>query len=244
LNYFGTTQIELIELNEKLYDFANEYLRLVLKKERGAALAYLTSLVESNNLSLLQVFHILGFAQVEVGSLWEKGAASVADEHFATEVAIDATELFSAKFRKYYREKNGTALLADFVEGEYHVVGLKMFGELLRSIGWDISLYDSPLNIGSFLNHIEKSGKKFDLICCSVTMEFNLKELKNILKIIRTNINSKDSLILVGSRLFTSKRARDFMIDEETTRPLADFLAKNFDEGLEFIRGLKKTMRS
>ncbi len=125
-------------MDEALSDYANEYLRLVLRKERGGALAYLSGLVESKNLSLLQTFHVLASAQSEVGSLWEKGAASIADEHFATEVAIDAIELFSNKFRKYHREKVGTALLADFVEGEYHVIGLKMFAELLRSSGWDV----------------------------------------------------------------------------------------------------------
>jgi len=223
-------------MSEDLSDYASEYLRLILRKERGGALAYLTSLVDSKNLSLLQTFHILASAQAEVGSLWEKGAASIADEHFATEVALDAIELFSNKFRKYYRAKVGTALVADFVEGEYHIIGLKMFAELLRSSGWDVELYESPLNISNILKHIEKSRKKFDLICCSVTMEFNLKELKNILKILGTNINTKNSLILVGSRLFTSKRVRDFMMDEETTKPLADFLAKNFDEGIEFVQ--------
>ncbi len=105
-----------------------------------------------------------------------------------------------------------------------------------------LSVYESPLNITNILKHIEKSGKKFDLICCSVTMEFNLKELKNILKILRTNINTKNSLILVGSRLFTSKRVRDLMIDEETTKPLADFLAKNFDEGIEFVQTAEKVV--
>jgi len=227
-------------MGEALSDHANEYLRLVLRRERGGALAYLTNLVDSKNLSLLQTFHILASAQAEVGSLWEKGAASIADEHFATEVASEAIELFSNKFRKYYREKIGTALIADFVEGEYHVIGLKMFAELLRFNGWDIELHDSPLSITSILKHIEKSGKKFDLICCSVTMEFNLKELKTILKILRTNINTKNSLILVGSRLFTSKRVRDLMTDEETSKPLADFLAKNFDEGIEFVRTAKR----
>lgn len=221
-------------------DYSNEYLRLVLKKERGGALAYLNNLADSYSFSLLQIFHVIASAQAEVGSLWENGAASIADEHFATEVALDAIELFSNKFKKYHREKIGTALVADFVEGEYHIIGLKMFGELLKSIGWEVELHASPLNITSILKHIEKSRKKFDLICCSVTMDFNLKEFKNILKILRTNIYTKDSIILVGSRLFTSKRVRDLMIDEETSKPLADFLAKNFDEGIEFLRAAKR----
>jgi len=227
-------------LSEALSDYANEYLRLVLGKERGGALAYLSGLVDNKNLSLLQTFQVLSQAQAEVGKLWEEGAASIVDEHFATEVALDAVEIFSNKFRKYRREKIGTALVADFVEGEYHVIGLKMFAELLRSRGWEVELHETPLSIASILKHIEKSGKKFDLICCSVTMDFNLNELKNILKILRTNINTKNSLILVGSRLFGSKRVRDLMNDEETTKPLADFLAKNFDEGIDFLSNAKK----
>ena len=71
-------------------------------------------------------------------------------------------------------------------------------------------------------------------------MEFNLKELQSILKILRTNIHTKYTKVLVGSHLFLEKRFRDKMIDEETKKPLADFLAKGFEDGIEFVRSVNK----
>jgi len=130
--------------------------------------------------------------------------------------------------------------LANFVEGEYHTVGLKMFSELLRADGWDVRLFTTSLHVANFFKYLESAGKRFDLICCSVTMEFNLEELRSILKILRTNIHTKNMIVLAGSQLFVNKRFRDKMIDEETNKPLADFLSKSFEDGIEFVRSIKK----
>ena len=130
--------------------------------------------------------------------------------------------------------------MANFVEGEYHTVGLKMFSELLKADGWDIELFTTSLHVANLFKYLESTGKRFDLICCSVTMEFNLEELRSILKILRTNNHTKYTKVLVGSHLFLEKRFRDKMIDEETNKPLADFLAKDFEDGIEFVRSVNK----
>lgn len=217
----------------------DKYLGFVLKKQREDALALLRSLADSKKFALIQLFKILANAQQQVGSLWAKGAITVADEHYATEVTQEAIDMLANKLRTFHRESTGSALLANFVEGEYHTVGLKMFSELLKADGWNIELFTSSLHVANLFKYLESAGRRFDLICCSVTMEFNLEELRSVLKILRTNIHTKDTTVLVGSQLFLNKRFRDKMIDEETNEPLADFLAKSFDEGIEFVRGIK-----
>ncbi len=227
-------------MTEYLSTHLDQYLGFMLKKQREDALAFLGDLAESKKFTLIQLFQILAKAQQEIGSLWAKGAITVADEHYATEVTQEAVDTLASKLRGFHREKTGSALLANFVEGEYHTVGLKMFAELLKDDGWEVELFSAPLHVVSLFKYLESAGKRFDLICCSVTMEFNLEDLKSILKILRTNIHTKDTMVLVGSQLFLDKRFIDLMIDEKTNTPLADFLAKNFDDGMEFVRKVGK----
>lgn len=225
---------------EDLSTNVDQYLGFVLKKRREDALAFLRGLADSREFALIELFQILAKAQQEVGSLWAKRTITVADEHYATDVTQEAIDMLASKLKSFHRESVGSALLANFVEGEYHTLGLKMFSELLKADGWNIELFTTSLHVANLFNYLERAGKMFDLICCSVTMEFNLEELRSILKILGTNIHTKDTIVLVGSHLFQDKRFRDKMIDDETHRPLANFLARGFDDGIEFVRSIKK----
>jgi methanogenic corrinoid protein MtbC1 len=220
--------------------YVDEYLRFTLKKQGDNALSQIEYLADSKKFSLIEILDILVAAQQQVGSLWAKGSITVADEHYTTDITLKAIDILQNKFRPFHRVYVGSALLANFVDGEFHTVSLKMFAGLLKVDGWNVDLFVAPLHVASLFKHIGRSLKKFNLICCSLTMEFNLEELASILKILRTNINTAGSVIIVGSQLFSEQRYIDKMTDQETGRPLADFFAKDFEDGLEFIRNNKK----
>ncbi|HEX4920591.1 MAG TPA: B12-binding domain-containing protein, partial [Candidatus Bathyarchaeia archaeon] len=65
-------------------DIVSRYLQALLDRDSVSARSIVMSAVESSQ-DLLNVFDILGNAQVEIGSLWEKNVISVADEHYATQ---------------------------------------------------------------------------------------------------------------------------------------------------------------
>ena len=222
----------------QLKRLSSEYLKEALNRQRGSALALVSGLAESKKYSMVEIFDVLSFAQQRVGSMWANGTATTADEHFVTETTLDAIGIVSQKLKKYFRERRETALLTNFIEGEFHNIGLKMFAELLRFEGWDVELYGSTLSVAQVFKHIEKSRKTFDLICISLTMGFNLGELRNVLKILRTNVLTNSSKIVVGSQLFKNKKNRDALVDEETRLPLADMLASSFEQGLKFIQSI------
>jgi methanogenic corrinoid protein MtbC1 len=226
-------------MSEEIGPYIEQYLGFALKRRREEAISFLSGLADSKKFSLLQMFHILAAAQQQVGSLWAKGTITVADEHYATEVTLEAIDLLPSKLKVFRRQKIGSALLANFVDGEFHTVGLKMFSQLLKAEGWDVELFTLPLHLATFFKFLETTGRRFDLICCSVTMDFNIDDLKSMLKVLRTNIHTKNMKILVGSQLFQQQRFAVQMIDDETKEPLADFLAKDFDLGIEFVRKIK-----
>ncbi len=82
-----------------------------------------------------------------VGDLWASGELSVADEHLATEISIRVLALQREAFRAAQRRARERVLLAA-PQGERHVVGLTMTGNLLVHAGYDVRMLgaDVPLD--------------------------------------------------------------------------------------------------
>lgn len=72
-----------------------------------------------------------------VGDLWAAGELSVAEEHLATEIALRVVALEREVYRVARRRPAVLVLLAA-VEGEQHVVGLRMAGSLLEHAGYEV----------------------------------------------------------------------------------------------------------
>lgn len=221
---------------------AEKYLSLALQKQSEKAISFLDELADSKKLSLMDLCDILVAAQQQT-SCAPKGVITFADEHYRSDVTLRAIDTLSKKFSPSRGKEGGSALVANLLQREHHTVGIKMFAAILKANGWKVDFVASPLDVTSFFKRIEKSSEKFNLICFTVTMEFNVEELARILKTLRTNANTRDAIIVVGSRLFSAKSFIDKMTDKETGRPLADFIAKDFTEGLKFIRDNKTLQR-
>jgi methanogenic corrinoid protein MtbC1 len=90
---------------------------------------------------------VIGPAMRMVGDLWADGDLTVADEHLATEITIRMLALQREAFRVARRRPSVRVLLAA-VEGERHVVGLGMVGNLLVGGGYDVRMLgaDVPLD--------------------------------------------------------------------------------------------------
>jgi MerR family transcriptional regulator, light-induced transcriptional regulator len=72
-----------------------------------------------------------------VGDLWEAGELSIAEEHLATEIALRVIAL-QRDLHRVVRRRATTVVVLAAVEGEQHVVGLRMAGSLLIHAGYDV----------------------------------------------------------------------------------------------------------
>jgi diguanylate cyclase (GGDEF)-like protein len=80
---------------------------------------------------------VIGPAMVHIGELWESHAASVADEHLATAISHGVlVRLFDALTLKRSRSRERVMLAA--VEGQQHVLGLRMVADVLEGAGFDV----------------------------------------------------------------------------------------------------------
>jgi diguanylate cyclase (GGDEF)-like protein len=76
-------------------------------------------------------------AMVRIGDLWESGVITVADEHLATAISQGAlVRLFGAL--SVGRASSRERVLIAAVEGQHHVLGLRMCADLLLGAGFEV----------------------------------------------------------------------------------------------------------
>ena len=111
--------------------------------DEGAANAVLDECLAS--LSLARVIEdVIPAAMAEIGSRWQEGVATVAQEHFASSVVRGRL----LGLARGWGEGAGPLALLACVAGELHDLGLITFGLALRQRGWRIAYLgaDTPLD--------------------------------------------------------------------------------------------------
>jgi MerR family transcriptional regulator, light-induced transcriptional regulator len=85
-----------------------------------------------------------------VGDLWAEGQIGIADEHLATEISLRVLTLQREAFRVARRRAMHRVMFAA-VEGEHHVVGLRMAASVTLHAGFDVRMLGADLPIHALL---------------------------------------------------------------------------------------------
>jgi len=80
---------------------------------------------------------IIAPAMHHVGDAWARGEISVADEHLATQTTYRMLALLREAFR-VQRRRPGQRVMLAALEGEEHVLALRMASDLLEQAGFDV----------------------------------------------------------------------------------------------------------
>ncbi len=211
---------------------ASEYLQAVLEKNRKGAESIVLRMVASGT-SPLDIFGVLGAAQVEVGRLWESGSITVSDEHFATQVTEECIAIGGDRLKKFRREPLGYAVLCT-AEGEFHAVGVRMLAELLRIEGWEADVV-VPISVLSLRALGNKN--RIDLICISSTIQSSAAGVLKTVERIRSEELLKGAKVLVGGPALMAKSVRT-MFEDQGAR-LIDSLASSLGEALTYALTLR-----
>ena len=102
-----------------------------------------------------------------VGELWERGELTIADEHLATEITVRVLVLQRELMRAEQRRPGRRVLLAA-LEGERHVVGLRMAADLLAGAGYDTRYLGADVPLAALGYAAERHTP--DVVCVSMTM--------------------------------------------------------------------------
>ena len=181
---------------------ARRFLDALLRGDAGAA----TEIVEEarrRGLTIEQIYlHLLAPAQVEVGARWRAHRISVADEHRATEITL--REMDRLRERLALTAAPGPRAVLASVEGEPHVVGLRMLGDFLLIDGWTVDYLGASIPTADLSDFVAR--RRPDLVALSVSQAEHLPALTVAAKALR-RLSPPPRLLAGGSALRTRARA-------------------------------------
>jgi diguanylate cyclase (GGDEF)-like protein len=96
---------------------------------------------------------IIAPAMTRIGELWERGDVSVADEHLATAISERALVRLFEALRVAPPASRERVLLAA-VEGQHHVMGLRMVADVLEGAGFDVKYLGANVPVSSLRRFI------------------------------------------------------------------------------------------
>jgi methanogenic corrinoid protein MtbC1 len=138
-------------------------------------------------------------AMYRVGSLWESGAISVAQEHLASAITNRVVLGLAATLRTIGRPWRGLAVVSA-APGELHELGAWMVSDLLELDGWAVRYLGANTPPEDLISLV--ATLRPDLLGLSATMVFNLPKTKEIIGVLRTEPSLSAVRILVGGAAF------------------------------------------
>lgn len=126
---------------------------------------------------------VIAPAMHQIGELWARGALTVADEHLATSLthrvlaALRPPVWVGVGSEHDSGAAKGRVMLAA-VEGEQHVLGLRMAADVLEDAGFETIYLGADVPIGSLLQALDSLSP--DMLALSATMPELAPELDQV----------------------------------------------------------------
>ncbi len=109
---------------------------------------------------------VIAAAQREVGSRWQRGEWTVAQEHAATALAVSATAIVEEHVQRV-PITHGRVVVA-CAEREWHALPAMIIHCALRASGWDSTLLGASTNPLRLNQHLQDFGPDAVAVSCSV----------------------------------------------------------------------------
>lgn len=163
---------------------------------------------------------VIAPAMHEIGELWAKGALTVADEHLATALthrvltALRPPVWVEAGMKPEATSVRGRVMLAA-VEGEQHVLGLRMVADVLEDAGFETIYLGADVPIGALLQAIDALSP--DVLGLSATMPELALQLDQVASALRCSDRHLE--LLVGGQAASPRIAGGTLVEDLETLP-------------------------
>lgn len=178
---------------------AQQFLDLLLLRERHAAADLVATAVTHDGLSLQRLYlDVFQRSQREIGRLWQLNRISVADEHFATAATMALMNRFLPQFAVH--AASGPRAVCCCVEGDLHELGLRMVADFLELGGFDCDYLGANTPRADLLRSL--AAEPPQLIALSATMTSHLGAVADLIRQLRARPELAQVPVLVGGRPF------------------------------------------
>jgi MerR family transcriptional regulator, light-induced transcriptional regulator len=175
------------------------------------------------------VYHgLLTEALYEVGRRWERGEATVAEEHIATGISEVVLPQVAFHLPRAPRRRR-TAIVA-CVPGELHAIGSRVIGDFIEAAGWDVLYVGAPTPAGALCELVV--GRNADAVALSASTPERLVEVDEVLARLQTL--PSPPFVAVGGQAFATASAatsvRDGAVFVRTPEALVVALNERFPQ--------------
>jgi len=137
-------------------------------------------------------------ALYRVGDMWQKGEASVAQEHLSSGI-INRVMAYWYIHVLTAQKTRGKAVVSA-AANEYHAIGGHMVADLLAIDGWETIHLGANTPASELVGLVETFQP--DLIALSVCMPFNLSSVQEMIQLVREQAAQHPVKIMVGGQAF------------------------------------------
>lgn len=175
------------------------------------------------------VYHgLLTEALHEVGRRWERGEATVAEEHIATGISEVVLPQVAFHLPRAPRRRR-TAIVA-CVPGELHALGSRVIGDFVEAAGWDVLHVGALTPAGALCELVV--ARNADAVALSASTPERLEEVHEVLARLQTL--PRPPFVAVGGQAFATAAAaasvRDGAVFVRTPEALVAALDERFPQ--------------
>lgn len=143
-------------------------------------------------------YEVFAPGMITIGDLWEANELTVAEEHLATEITHRLIGLLSPSFNQLQTQANHGSVVLGCVEGERHVLGLRMLADLFRQHGWRVLFLGADVPNADWIRLAIRVNA--DLVAISTSAERLLPQVQGLIGELRAALPQVE--ITVGGAVF------------------------------------------
>ncbi|MFO7951655.1 MAG: cobalamin-dependent protein [Bacillota bacterium] len=129
-----------------------------------------------------------------IGTLWEKGNISVAQEHLASAIVTRVMASLYPRFILLEQTRGKSIVTA--APNEFHEIGPRMVADLLEINGWNVDYIGANVPAKDILDLVLKKNPFF--LAISVGMPFNIESARDIIDTLKNNPSTRETKIMLG----------------------------------------------
>jgi diguanylate cyclase (GGDEF)-like protein len=165
---------------------------------------------------------VIAPAMWAIGDLWELGNMTVAEEHLATAISHHLlARVYPGLLRS--RQRRGDTIVVAAVDGEHHILGLRMAADVLEGAGFDVRFLGADLPESSLLAWV--SEHRPTAVVLGLTMPQGSATLARQLRALRA-CDPETQLIVGGQGVPPALRESAGVIYAADTERLAEYVSR------------------
>ena len=196
--------------NRKVAPWSDRMLKLLISGDERGVENLMESILRSGNDLYFLSLDVLVPAMSTIGTKWQSGEIDVFHEHRATGIANRSVAQIGSRFAKRGVRK-GTMLLGS-PEGEWHVLGTQLLGNLINLEGWKVDDLGANVPVESFVAAVTQIPDVV-AVCIASTMKETLPAMSETIAQIKKASNNSIPCFAGGAAVLDSEHAENLGAD-------------------------------